>query len=74
MNDIPTGVRPMMSVKQVLELVPVSKTSLRRWMRQGAFPKPRKLGENRIMWYRDEIEGWQKALSDDPIEQARWSK
>jgi len=64
----------MITVKQVLEIVPVSKASLRRWARTGEFPKPHKLGENRIMWYRDEIEAWQKALTNDPIVQPRWER
>ncbi len=43
---------------QVLDLTGVSKTTVWRWVREGRFPKPFKLGLNCSAWRLDEVEQW----------------
>lgn len=60
---LPPGARPMMTVDQVLALVPVSRSTLDRMVEQGRFPEPVDLSDNRIAWFADEVIAWQNALS-----------
>jgi prophage regulatory protein len=43
---------------EVLSRVGVSWITLRRWERDGHFPKRRRLGRNSIGWVEGEIEEW----------------
>lgn len=54
------GLRKMVTEKQLLEILPTSRSSLRRWYRQGKFPKPVSLGPGKIAWFLDEVIEWQK--------------
>lgn len=40
------------------ELGRIGNTTLRRWVREGNFPKPIKLGANCVAWRRDEVDAW----------------
>lgn len=40
------------------ELGNIGNTTLRRWVREGNFPKPIKLGANCVAWRRDEVDTW----------------
>ena len=40
------------------ELGNIGNTTLRRWVREGYFPKPIKLGANCVAWRRDEVDAW----------------
>lgn len=40
------------------ELGKIGNTTLRRWVREGNFPKPIKLGANCVAWRRDEVDAW----------------
>ncbi|MDQ0317711.1 helix-turn-helix transcriptional regulator [Amorphus orientalis] len=44
-------------LEQVLELVPVGRSTLYRMMSQGQFPTPCKFGHSR-MWAYDEVRRW----------------
>jgi prophage regulatory protein len=46
------------SGKRTAGLVPVSPTTLWRWVKAGKFPKPRKLGENVVAWRAADIAAW----------------
>ncbi|MDE2980877.1 MAG: AlpA family phage regulatory protein [Gemmatimonadota bacterium] len=43
---------------QVERIVGVSKTTIYRLMRQGRFPRPRRLSKNAVGWPRSEVEEW----------------
>jgi prophage regulatory protein len=63
------GPRPrrMLSEKQVLEIVPVGRTTLFRLAKSGHFPRGTYISPNRRVWYEDEIASWQKAIDEcDP--------
>ena len=56
------GPRRMLNEKQVLEIIPISRTTLYRMEKAGRFPKSTYISPNRRVWYEDEIVAWQKRL------------
>jgi prophage regulatory protein len=59
-----SGPRRMLSEKQVLVIVPVSRTTLFRMEKAGRFPKSTYISPNRRVWFEDEIIGWQAAVNE----------
>lgn len=49
---------PILRMRDVTELVGVSRMTIYRWCRSGDFPPPHRLGARCIGWYREEIEQW----------------
>jgi predicted DNA-binding transcriptional regulator AlpA len=43
--------------------IPYSRASIYRKIRNGTFPRPIKLGENKIAWLDHEIDAWIAALA-----------
>jgi predicted DNA-binding transcriptional regulator AlpA len=61
------GPRRMLSEKQVLEIVPIGRTTLYRMEKAGRFPKSTYISPNRRIWFEDEIIAWQNAVDEfDP--------
>ena len=59
--------RRMLSEKQVLEIVPVGRTTLYRMEKAGRFPRSTYISPNRRVWFEDEIIAWQNAVDEfDP--------
>jgi len=58
-----TEPRPMMTLEQVLALVPVSRSTLFRMISEGRFPAGMYISGNRKIWFADEVLSWQNALS-----------
>ena len=59
--------RRMLSEKQVLEIVPVGRTTLYRMEKAGKFPRSTYISPNRRVWFEDEIVAWQNAVDEyDP--------
>ena len=54
--------RRMLSEKQVLEIVPVGRTTLYRMEKAGRFPRSTYISPNRRVWFEDEIIAWQNAV------------
>jgi prophage regulatory protein len=52
--------RPMLSEKQILDRLPIARSTLQQWERDGHFPKSVQIGPNRKAWYEDEVVAWQK--------------
>ena len=48
----------LISMKQLLERIPLSKTEIYRRINGGNFPKPIRLGKNRIAFLETEVEAW----------------
>ncbi|TYO68492.1 AlpA family phage regulatory protein [Bradyrhizobium hipponense] len=62
-----SGPRRMLSEKQVLEIVPVGRTTLYRMEKAGRFPRSTYISPNRRVSYEDEIVAWQNAVDEfDP--------
>jgi prophage regulatory protein len=53
------AIRPMLSMKQVLALVPFSRATLYREMEAGRFPAAREIAPRRIAWFADDVKAWQ---------------
>jgi prophage regulatory protein len=56
--------RPMLTERMVLELVPLSRTTLYRLERAGKFPRSVYVSANRRLWFRDQIIAWQAAVDE----------
>ncbi|MGJ5050065.1 helix-turn-helix transcriptional regulator [Bradyrhizobium oligotrophicum] len=52
----------MLSIKQVLAVVPVSRATLFRMVADGIFPPSHSITAGRVVWYEDEIVAWQNNL------------
>jgi prophage regulatory protein len=59
-----SGPRRMLSEKQVLEIVPVGRTTLYRMEKAGRFPRSTYISPNRRVWFEDEIVAWQNAVDE----------
>ena len=61
----PYGIpRRMLIEEQVLEIVPVSRSTLLRMVKAGSFPKPIYISKNRRCWFEDEIVEWQNSVNE----------
>jgi prophage regulatory protein len=59
--------RRMLNEKQVLEIVPVGRTTLYRMEKAGRFPRSTYISPNRRVWFEDEIVAWQNVVDEfDP--------
>jgi prophage regulatory protein len=60
------GPRPrrMLNEKQVLEIVPVGRTTLYRMEKAGRFPRSTYISPNRRVWFEDDIIAWQNAVDE----------
>lgn len=57
-TDLPTSPEykiQLLKLAQVQEILPVSKTTLWRYVKAGKFPQPRKLGRS-AFWVKEEVE------------------
>lgn len=48
----------MLREPQVLELVPVSAATLWRMVKDGTFPRPRRISQRAVAWQRSDVEQW----------------
>ncbi|MET4207711.1 AlpA family phage regulatory protein [Bradyrhizobium sp. LA2.1] len=63
--------RRMLNEKQVLEIIPVGRTTLYRMEKSGRFPKSTYISPNRRVWFEDEIVAWQDAVDEFNPRRAR---
>lgn len=47
-------------------MIPVSPTTLWRWVKEGKFPRPFKLGERVTVWDADQVDAFLKAKMNGP--------
>ena len=59
-----SGPRRMLNEKQVLEIVPVGRTTLYLMEKAGRFPRSTYISPNRRVWFEDEIIAWQAAVDE----------
>ena len=55
--------RTMLEFDEVLEIIPVSRSTLVRMLARGTFPQGHYLSPNRRVWYEDDILAWQQRLN-----------
>ena len=41
--------------REVMELIRISRPTLYRWLQLGTFPKPIKIGPQKLAWRRDDV-------------------
>lgn len=46
----------LLRMKQVLEVIPVAKSTIWQWVKEDRFPKPIKLGGKTTVWKMSEIQ------------------
>ena len=62
-NTTTTTTAHWLDVEAVAERFGVSKNTIWRWVREGKFPAPVKLGENCTRWRIADITAWENSLS-----------
>jgi predicted DNA-binding transcriptional regulator AlpA len=65
------GPRRMLNEARVLEIIPISRTTLYRMEKVGRFPKCTYISPNRRVWYEDEIVAWQNTVDEFNPRRAR---
>lgn len=68
-DDINNEPRKMLTIDEVLSIVPVTRKTIYVMQRDGRFPRshplfPGSKGRQRRFWYADEIRAWQNSLED----------
>lgn len=64
-----SGDRPLLTIAETAALVGTRRETLWRWVRRGAFPRPRIVGglaNGRRRFLRSEVETWMRALPHAP--------
>jgi prophage regulatory protein len=57
--------RRMISEKQILDLLPIARSTLQNWEKERKFPRSVKIGDNRKAWFEDEVIAWQKRKQEN---------
>jgi prophage regulatory protein len=57
-------VREMLTAEQVLDLIPISRTTLFRMERDKRFPQGQAITPHRKLWFKDEVIAWQRDLQN----------
>jgi prophage regulatory protein len=52
------GIGKLLKAKDVSNLTSISRSHLHRLARDGKFPKPIKIGENRSAWLESDVQDW----------------
>ena len=52
--------RAMLNEEQLLDLIPLSRTTIYRLEKRGAFPRSTYVSPNRRLWFADEVSAWQR--------------
>ncbi len=61
-QDGTNGLRQMIPIREVLKLLPVSRSTLHRMVRDRRFPQAHELSPMRVGFFLDEVVEWQKKL------------
>jgi prophage regulatory protein len=56
--------RQMLNEGQVLDIVPVGRTTLYSMVKAGRFPKGTYISPNRRVWFADDVARWQAAIGE----------
>jgi prophage regulatory protein len=55
--------RKLIKKEEVMKNTSLPHSTLYRYINQGLFPKPVKLGPRSVAWFEDEVEAWIKNLN-----------
>jgi prophage regulatory protein len=59
--------RQMLNEGQVLDIVPVGRTTLYSMVKAGRFPKGTYISPNRRVWFADDVARWQARLGESHL-------
>ena len=65
------GLRKMLSLNEVLAIVPIARSTLLRMVKLKQFPQPLHISENRRVWYEDQIIAWQEMVENSQHQRRR---
>jgi predicted DNA-binding transcriptional regulator AlpA len=54
--------KPMLNWEELLKVIPIGKSTLKRMMKDGRFPRGHLLSPHKRMWYADQVQQWQQAM------------
>lgn len=57
------GLRPMISIADLLQSIPISRTTLDKLVKDGSFPKPCRVASLKLAFFLDEVIRWQQELA-----------
>jgi len=63
--------RVMLSEKQLMTLVPLSRSTIWRMEKKGTFPRSTYISPNKRLWFQDEIAAWQNAVDERDLNRGR---
>jgi prophage regulatory protein len=63
--------RKMLTLNEVLSIIPIARSTLLRMVRLRQFPQPIYISENRRVWYADQIIAWQETVNNSQPERRR---
>ena len=61
----------LLTIEQVLRMVPVSRTTLLKMEREGRFPAGHFISGNRKVWISSDVEQWMRALPTESAQRRR---
>jgi predicted DNA-binding transcriptional regulator AlpA len=64
-QDNTEGLRQMISISQVMKIIPLSRSTIERKVKDGTFPKSYPIAPMRVGFFLDEVIEWQKKLTDE---------
>lgn len=50
----------LLTLKEVCEQLRVSRSTVYRWISEGTFPAPLRIGDRAVRWQSDQIANWRK--------------
>ena len=56
--------RRMLNEKQLLEIIPIGRSTLHRMLKAGKFPRAAYISPNRKVWFQDDIIRWQDNVDE----------
>lgn len=51
-------IKPLLPLRAVMQFTSLSRATVYRRVKDGTFPKPIKIGENRVVWRPEDLESW----------------
>lgn len=51
-------INPLLPLKAVTQFTSLSRATVYRRVKDGTFPKPIRIGENRVVWRHEDLEAW----------------
>lgn len=51
-------INPLLPLKAVTQFTSLSRATVYRRVKDGSFPKPIRIGENRVVWRYEDLETW----------------